>query len=200
MSPDYPLPMPANDLKNMKTRMHEGFEVSLVELDALLKDKMEVVRRMQKAGDPRRADFFASLTMHQCVATREHFIDFIENKTNTDLHSMQEGQRKFVAWQKKDAEKLSMYSCGIEYFRDALARRFEEMRQIESALDEHWKYLEERYDQLNHANQILEARRLNVLNNMSNWNVWDGLEEQTRLLEDKRAGNTPIIEGVERSN
>lgn len=196
-SPDYPLPMPANDLKNMKTRMHEGFEVSLVELDALLKDKMEVVRRLQKGGDPRRADFFASLTLRQCQATREHFVDFIENKTNADLHGMRDGQRRFVQWQEKDAEKLSMYSCGIGYFRDALVRRFEEMRQIKSALDGHWKYLEERYDQLNHANQILEARRLNALNNMGKWEVWDGLEEQTRLLEDKRAGKTSGIEGIE---
>lgn len=187
VSPEYSFPFPMVDINSTKVELKSGVRVSLEELNGLLSNRKEAIRKMQASSDAHKFDYLAKASKEELAAARDNFIDLVEKETFRLLSNLPEEQKKYASWQRRDAWRLESYSGALQSFRMGMEQLAEQYIVLETSMDKHWEYLDRRFEQLNHANMILQARRYNLHNGMQKNVVWDGLEAQTKLLLENRA-------------
>ncbi len=181
-SPEYSIPLPVAEINSTRVELKSGVRVSLEELNSLISDRKGTIQKIRLNSEIYRTEYLSRAPREELEAARNNFVDLIERETFRLLSTLPEEQKEYASWQKKDADCLGRYLGAVEYFHQRIEQLAEQYRVLELNMDIHWEYLGKRFEELNHANMILQVRRHNLHNDMQKSVVWDGLEAQTKLL------------------
>jgi hypothetical protein len=91
---------------------------------------------------------------------------------------------KFKNWFEENKARAEQYRSDLNANSMQFKKCAQEIRAIEIFADRHWEYLKGIYRNFSEANQILEARRVNLHNKFAQSQDWQYLQQQTaEILE-----------------
>ncbi len=173
---------PYEELMKMGVKLPDGSRLTLREIEDRIEARKETHHRLFERLKPIRSLLYEGMTLEDLKLARRLIISRVKDETLPEIHKFDAGQKDFEAWLRNDRALADQFLSFLKSRNESLEVRTSFLKGLDERLNKHRAGLEERFENLNIANQILEARRSDRFDEMAEWVQWDRLESQSQEL------------------